>query len=207
MGELIVSEFVTLDGVMQAPGGPKEDTEGGFRHGGWQAPLLDEEAGELITRDIERMDALLLGRKTYDIFANYWPTANVDRIADKLNSAPKFVASRTRRKLAWNNSTQLQDDVPKDVARIKQKYGEVHVIGSGNLVQTLLRNGLVDRFNLWVHPVLLGSGKRLFAEGTVPTSLRLTTSQAFPKGAILLTYEPVGKPRYGDMTVETERTA
>jgi len=120
MGQLIVSEFVTLDGVMQGPGGPEEDIEGGFKHGGWQAPLLDEESLSLITRDIGRMDALLLGRKTYDIFAAYWPKAtNNKEIADKLNNAPKYVASRSRRKLEWNNSTLIQGDLSKEVARIK----------------------------------------------------------------------------------------
>src|SRR5436309_1701060 len=207
MGKLFVSEFVTLDGVMQAPGGPKEDVEGGFKHGGWQALYLDEESGNLITQDIGRMDALLLGRKTYEIFAAYWPTATSNKeIADKLNSAPKFVASRSRRKLEWNNSTLIQGDLPHEVARIKQKHGQVHVIGSGNLVQTLLRHDLIDRFNLWVYPLLLGTGKRLFGDGTVPAGLRLTNSQAFPKGAILLMYERAGKPRYGDLSVESERT-
>src|SRR5437879_9186202 len=113
MGQLIVSEMVSLDGVMQAPGGPEEDTEGGFKQGGWQAALLDEESLSLITRDIGRMDALLLGRKTYDIFAAYWPRATTDKeIADKLNSAPKFVASRSRRRLEWNNSNPIQRDLP-----------------------------------------------------------------------------------------------
>ena len=124
VGQLIVSEMVSLDGVMQAPGGPEEDTEGGFKHGGWQAPLLDEESLSLITRDIGRMDALLLGRKTYDIFAAYWPRATGDKeIADKLNNAPKFVASRSRRRLEWNNSTLIQGDLSKEVARIKQEHG------------------------------------------------------------------------------------
>jgi dihydrofolate reductase len=204
MGQLLVSEFVTLDGVMQAPGAPEEDTESGFKHGGWQAPLIDEESGSHITRDIQRMDALLLGRKTYDIFAGYWPKATGE-IADKLNDAPKFVASRSRRTLAWNNSTLIQGDLSKEVARIKQQHGEVHVIGSGNLVQTLLRHDLVDRFNLWVYPLLLGTGKRLFAEGTVPARLRLTSSRAFPKGAVLLAYERAGKPTYGRVD-EAERT-
>src|SRR5438132_801047 len=145
MGRLIVSEFVTLDGVMQAPGGPDEDTESGFRHGGWQAPLIDEESGSVITKHIQRMDALLLGRKTYDIFAGYWPKA-VGDIADKLNNVPKFVASRSRSKLEWNKSSLVQGDVPKEVVRIKKEHGEVHVIGSGDLVQTLLRHDLVDRF-------------------------------------------------------------
>ncbi len=194
MGQLIVSEMVSLDGVMQAPGGPEEDTEGGFKHGGWQAPLLDEESLSLITREIGRMDALLLGRKTYDIFAAYWPkTTNNKEIADKLNNAPKFVASRSRRRLEWNNSTLIQGDL---------KHGEVHVIGSGNLVQSLLRHDLVDRFNLWVYPLLLGTGKRLFGEGTLPAGLRLSSSQAFPKGAIHLAYERAGKPKHGDLSVK-----
>src|SRR2546427_12605523 len=185
MGQRIVSEFVTLDGIMQALGGPEEDTEGGFKHGGWQAPVLDEESLSLMARDIGRMDALLLGRKTYDIFATYWTKAtNEKEIADKLNNAPKYVASRSRRRLEWNNSSLIQGDVSREVARIKQEHGEVHVIGSGNLVQTLLRFDLVDRLSLWVYPLLLGTGKRLFGEGTVPAGLHLTSSQAFHKGAI-----------------------
>src|SRR5438132_4299784 len=206
MGQLIVSEMVTLDGVMHARGGPEEDTEGGFKHGGWQAPFSDEESSSLITRDIERMDALLLGRKTHDIFAAYWPRATTGEIADKLNNAPKFVASRSRRKLEWSNSTLIEGDLSKEVARIKQKHAEVQVMGSGNLVQTLLRHDLVDRFNLWVYPLLLGTGKRLFGEGTVPAGLRLTSSREFPKGAVHLAYDRAGKPKYGDLSVEAERT-
>src|SRR2546422_5094038 len=206
MGQLIVSEFVTLDGVMQAPGGPEEDTEGGLKHGGWQGLLRDGESLRLITRDIGRMDALLLGRKPYDIFAAYWPRATTGKIADKLNNAPKFVASRSRRRLEWNNSTLIQGDLSKEVARIKQEHGEVHVIGSGNLVQTLLGHELVDLFNLWVYPLLLGTGKRLFGEGTVPAGLRLTASRAFPKGAIHMVYERAGKPKHDDLSVEAERT-
>src|SRR5437870_12438958 len=203
MGQLIVSEMVSLDGVMQAPGGPEEDSEGGCKRGGWQARRLHAKSLSLITRDIGRMDALLLGRKTYDIFAAYWPRATTDKeIADKLNSAPKFVASRSRRRLEWNNSTLIQGDLPKEVARIKQKHGQVHVIGSGNLVQTLLRHDLVDRLNLWVYPLLLGTGKRLFGEGTVPAGLYLTSSQAFPKGAIRLVYERAGMPEHGDPSVK-----
>src|SRR5438445_1824573 len=182
MGQLIVSEMVSLDGVMQAPGGPEEDTEGGFKQGGWQAPLLDEESLSLITRDIGRMDALLLGRKTYDIFAAYWPRATSDKeIADRLNNAPKYVASRGRRRLEWNNSTPIEGDLSKEVARIKQKHGEVHVIGSGNLVQTLLRHDLVDRLSLWVYPLLLGTGKRLFGEGTCPRVSALLALRRSPK--------------------------
>jgi dihydrofolate reductase len=201
MGRLTVSEFVTLDGVLQAPGAPEEDAEGGFRHGGWQAPLIDAESGNVITRHIQQMDALLLGRKTYDIFAAYWPNQR-GAIADKLNGVPKFVASRSRRKLEWQRSTLLHGDVPERVARVKREHGEVHVIGSGELVQALLRHELVDRFDLWVYPLLLGTGKRLFADGTVPTGLRLAGSRAYPKGAIHLEYERAGKPTYGDMADE-----
>src|SRR5438046_8762466 len=123
MGQLIVSEMVSLDGVMQAPGGPEEDTEGGFNHGGWQAPLLDKESLSLITRDIGRMDALLLGRKTYDIFAAYWPKATTNKeIADKLNNAPKFVATRTQRRLGTNNSNLIQGDLANKVASIQQTH-------------------------------------------------------------------------------------
>lgn len=201
MGQLFVDMFVTLDGVIQGPGAPKEDLEGGFKHGGWQAPYLDEESDKLITEDIERIDALLLGRKTYDIFAAYWPKANKDmQIAAKLNSVPKYVASRTLKKVDWNNSTLINGDVAEGVARIKQKYSEVHVIGSGNLVQTLLKHDLVDKLNLWVYPVILGSGKRLFAQGAIPAALRLVKSAVFSKGAVLLTYERAGKPTYGDLS-------
>src|SRR5437667_11955313 len=162
MGQLIVSEMVTLDGVMQAPGGPGEDTEGGFKHGGWQAPLLDEESLSLITRDIGRMDALLLGRKTYDIFAAYWPRATTNKeIADRLNNAPKYVASRSRRRLEWNNSTLIQRDMYKEVSRIRQNHGEVHVIGIGNLVQTLPRHDLVDRFKLCSKQIRHGTTNKL----------------------------------------------
>ena len=202
MGDLVVDTFLTLDGVMQAPGAPREDPEGGFRHGGWQVPHFDAPSGKAIGEGIERMDALLLGRKTYDIFAAYWPTAPQDHpIAAKLNAVPKYVASRTLRSAAWRNSTILQGDAAQAIAEVKRRHRETHVIGSGNLVQTLLRHGLADRFNLWLYPVTLGQGKRLFAEGTVPTAFRLERSQAFPNGAVLLTYRPVGKPTYGDATL------
>ena len=146
------------------------------------------------------MEALLLGRKTYEIFAAYWPQQSAENpIAVRLNSAPKYVASRTLDTVGWTNSKLIQGDVAEAVARLTGEFGRVDVIGSGNLVQTLLRNGLVDRLNLWVYPVLLGSGKRLFAEGTVPTALRLVESATFPKGAVLLTYERAGKPTFASI--------
>ena len=198
MGELVVNMFTSLDGVLQAPGGPDEDREEGYKYGGWQAPYFDEESGKVIGEGIAGIEALLLGRKTYEIFAGYWPNQS-GPIATSLNEARKYVASRTLKTVDWANSTLIQGDVAEAVARLKTEYGQVTVIGSGNLVQTLLREDLIDRLNLWVYPVLLGSGKRLFAEGTVPTALRLVESATFSKGAVLLSYEHVGRPTFGSM--------
>lgn len=198
MGSIVVDQFVTLDGVVQAPGQPGEDASGGFRHGGWQVPYFDAESGEVMAGEVGRTEALLLGRRTYDIFASHWPKAPADDpFARKLNGMPKYVASRTLQRADWQNATVLGPDLRGEVARIKGLHEEVHVIGSGDLVQTLLRERLVDRLNLWVYPLLLGSGKRLFAGGTVPAALRLTRSRAFGNGALLLTYEPAGEPTYG----------
>jgi len=204
MGRLIVTEFMTLDGVAQAPGGPDEDSDGGFTHGGWQAPVADEESGEVIFEEASSMDALLLGRRTYEIFADYWPNASPESpFTGLLNDVPKHVASRTLADpLAWHGSTLLAGDLAQDVTGLKERHEEVHVIGSLDLVQSLLRFGLVDRLNLWVYPLLLGGGKRVFADGTVPTALRLTESVTYPKGALHLTYESAGAPTYGSMGIE-----
>jgi dihydrofolate reductase len=198
MGKLVVNTFTSLDGVMQAPGMPEEDREGGFDHGGWQVPYFDEESGEVMTETLAAFDAMLLGRKTYEIFAGYWPYAPADDpIAARLNEAPKYVASRTLDSVGWKNSTLLKDDLAGEVARLKEQHNEIHTSGSGNLVQSLMQQGLVDQYNLWVYPVLLGSGKRLFGDGTAPTALRLIESRTFGNGAVLLSYEPTGKPEYG----------
>lgn len=197
-GKLIVDQFMTLDGIVQAPGGPDEDTSSNFAHGGWQASLLDDESLKLIVEEIEMDEALLLGRRTYEIFANFWPKAPAeDPIARKLNAMPKYVASHTLRRVEWANSALLGPDLRQEIARIKSRHKETHVIGSGDLVQSLLRERLVDRLNLWVYPLTLGTGKRLFGDGTVPTALELVRSRAFPKGAVLLTYETRGEPTYG----------
>ncbi|MEU8069310.1 dihydrofolate reductase family protein [Micromonospora sp. NPDC049151] len=200
MGKLIATEFLTLDGVAQAPGEPDEDREGGFSHGGWQMPLLDEASGAAMFQQASGMDALLLGRKTYDIFAGYWPKAPADiPFTGLLNGVPKYVASRTLAEpLTWANSTLVDGDLAERVAEMKDRHAEVHVIGSLDLMRSLLRHGLVDRLNLWLYPVVLGTGKRLFGEGTVPTALRLTESVIHAHGALRLTYEPVGAPTYGD---------
>ncbi|MET7469129.1 dihydrofolate reductase family protein [Micromonospora sp. NPDC005686] len=200
MGTLIVTEFLTLDGVAQAPGEPDEDREGGFSHGGWQMPLLDDKSGAVMFQRASSMDALLLGRKTYDIFAGYWPKAPADMpFTGLLNGVPKYVASRTLTEpLAWANSTLVSGDLAERVTEMKARHDEVHVIGSLDLVQSLLRAGLVDRLNLWLYPVVLGTGKRLFGEGTVPSALRLTESVTHAHGTLQLTYEPAGAPVYGD---------
>jgi dihydrofolate reductase len=201
MGKLIVTEFVTLDGVAQAPGGPDEDRDGGFPHGGWQAPLRDEKVGGDIFEQASHMDALLLGRRTYEIFADYWPTAS-EKIpfTGLLNRVPKYVASRTLAEpLAWQGSTLVAESIAESVTALKQRHDEVHVIGSLNLVQSLLRFGLVDRLNLWLFPLLLGDGKHVFADGTVPTALRLTESFTYANGILHLAYETVGAPTYGNL--------
>jgi dihydrofolate reductase len=201
VGRLIVTEYVTLDGVAQAPGEPDEDRDGGFDHGGWLAPFVDHETGAAVFEQAKDMDALLLGRKTYEIFARYWPNAPEEiPFTGLLNRVPKYVASRTLAEpLGWQGSTLVGGELAAGIAEVKQRHHAVHVIGSLDLVQSLLRLGLVDRLNLWLNPVLLGSGKRVFAGGTVPTALRLTTSVTHPKGALQLTYETAGTPTYGNL--------
>lgn len=203
MGKLIVTEFVTLDGVAQAPGQPDEDRDGGFEHGGWQAPLVDQEAGGVVFEQARNMDALLLGRRTYEIFAGYWPNAPEEiPFTGLLNGVPKYVASRTLADpLAWHGSTLLAESTAESVASHKKRHDELHVIGSLNLVQSLLRLGLVDRLNLWLFPLLLGSGKRVFDDGTQPTALQLTESVTYPNGTLHLGYETVGAPTYGNLAI------
>ena len=204
MGKLIVTEFVTLDGVAQAPGGPDEDRDSGFAYGGWQAPLVDEESGGVMFERAKSMDALLLGRRTYEIFADYWPRAPEEiPFTGLLNGVPKYVASRTLAgPLGWQGSTLVAGDLGEGVTALKEGYDEIHVIGSLDLVQSLLRYGLVDRMNLWVYPLLLGRGKRVFADGTVPTALRLTESVTYPNGTLQLAYQTAGVPTYGNLAIE-----
>ena len=200
MGKLTVQMFVTLDGVVQAPGGPEEDREGGFPHGGWQFPFLDEGSLGRIGQNLEGMDALVLGRKTYGIFAGYWPSAPVENpFARKMNEVPKYVASRTLDLVDWNNARLIEGDLAEAVKRIKVEHGETYVIGSADLVQSLMHQRLVDRLVLVNYPVVLGSGKRLFAEGVNPTRFKLVESRAGERGAVLMTYELDGKPTYGTM--------
>jgi dihydrofolate reductase len=206
IGKLVVTEFLTLDGVAQAPGEPDEDRDGGFAHGGWQAPLLDQASGRAMFEQASGMDALLLGRKTYEIFANCWPSAPEEiPFTGLLNRVPKYVASRTLAgPLAWQGSTLLTGDLVESIATAKERHNELHVIGSLDLVQSLLRHGLVDRLNLWLYPLLLGSGKQVFAEGTMPTALRLTESVTYANGTLQLTYDTAGEPVYGNLAIGTD---
>ncbi len=204
MGKLIVTEFMTLDGVAQAPGGPDEDRESGFEHGGWQAPVSEPSEGEVMFEQASTMDALLLGRRTYEIFADYWPTAPAETpFTELLNRVPKYVASRTLAEpLEWAGSSLLTGDLASSIAALKDRHDEVHVIGSLDLVQSLLAEGLVDQLRLWQYPLVLGTGKRVFEDGAPPIALRLTGSLTHPGGALQLTYEPAGAPTYADMAAE-----
>lgn len=193
MNKLIVGTFLTLDGVMQAPGDPQEDTEGGFKHGGWQAPYFDADAGRIMDEQMAATEALLLGRVTYQIFASFWPNApEDDPMAKKLNSIPKYVVSTTLNEVEWNNSTLIKGNVAEEVANLKQQPGSgyLSVVGSGRLAQTLMQYDLVDEYSLWFHPIVLGSGKRLFADGITPINLRLVDAKTTGSGIVILTYRP-----------------
>jgi len=192
---LVVSTFLTLDGVMQAPGGAEEDTEGGFRHGGWQMPIFDEEAGRLIDEEWSTIAGFLFGRKTYEIFASYWPHATEDEeIAKILNTLPKYVWSNTLEHVEWNNSHLMRGDLVEEVTRLKEQPGEgiLAVIGSSRLAQSLMRHNLVDGYTLWYHPLVLGSGKRLF-EDVPRMDLALTDVRRTPKGVVVLRYKAAGR--------------
>jgi dihydrofolate reductase len=199
MRKLIVLEFVSLDGVIQAPGGPEEDTSGGFKYGGWVAGYGDDVLGEEIGKQMSEPFDLLLGRKTYDIFAGYWPTAKRDLdVAEIFNKCTKYVASRTLKRLEWKNSVLLGQDVAKEIKKLKAQNGpELQVYGSGNFVQTLLKNDLVDELRLKIFPITLGNGKKLFAEGTMPTGFKLIYSKVSPNGIIIATYKRDGDVKTG----------
>jgi dihydrofolate reductase len=186
--KLVVCEFVTLDGVMQAPGLVDEDTEGGFKHGGWQQPYVDEVFQQAVDETMAAAGALLLGRKTYDIFARYWPTAK-EPVADRINSFKKYVPSTTRDRLDWQNSVLIKGDVVPEIAKIKQQDGkDLLVFGSGTLVQTLLRHELVDELLLVIHPLILGGGKRLFREEYRRRPFELVDSKPTTKGVLVARY-------------------
>lgn len=217
MRRLVVAAFVTLDGVMQAPGGPDEDPTGGFTQGGWSVPYWDDTMNEAMGESFGEPFALLLGRRTYEIFAAHWPhvTDDVresrggdasdieDPAGQALNNATKYVASRTLDKVEWQNSVLLEGDVAEAVAKLKSEDGpEIQVHGSGDLIQTLLRHNLIDVLRLWIFPVVVGPGKRLFGGGTVPGSLRLVDAQTSTTGVVIATYEPAGAIECGSFAFE-----
>jgi dihydrofolate reductase len=207
MRELIVNTFLTLDGVMQAPGGPEEDPSAGFEHGGWSFGYWDEQMQETMGELLSKPFDLVLGRKTYEIFAAYWPYSD-DPGAEPLNKATKHVASTTLKKVEWENSNLIEGKVPEAVRALKHEDGpELQVHGSANLIQTLLEHGLIDEFRLWVFPLVLGKGKRLFDGGTVPAGLEVVSSQTSSTGVIMATYRSGAEIKYGSFAEETPSEA
>jgi dihydrofolate reductase len=203
-GRIIIDLFTTLDGVAQAPGGPDEDTSGDFPWGGWQAPIEDDNVGQEVMAGIDAMDALVLGRRTYDIFAGYWPLhAEGDAegvIGRKFNDIPKYVASRQSLELGWQGTTQLGADIAAEVAALRERHENIHVIGSVDFVQTLLKEELYDELILWVYPIVLGQGKKVFPDGAAPANLTLLhPPRVGSAGAVSLHYAPNGVPTTGTM--------
>lgn len=199
MRKIVVLSFISLDGVMQAPGGPEEDTSGGFKYGGWTFPYFDEFAGNIMDEQMSMPFDLLLGRKTYDIFAEYWPKhPEIESVAGPFNKATKYVVSSSSPRLTWENSALIDGDVVVKLKELKQQDGPMlQVHGSGNMIQTLLKNDLVDELWLKIFPVTLGNGKRLFAEGTIPAAFELMESKTSPSGIIFANYKRSGEVKTG----------
>ena len=199
---LSITTFLSVDGVMQGPGSPDEDRSEGFDRGGWLVPLFDEATGQFITEVFDKADAFLLGRRTYEIFAGYWPkvTDATDPVATRLNDLPKYVVTHRLRSADWHNSTIVKGDIPAEVAKLKQMPGrELQVHGSGTLAQTLLENDLVDEWRLLVFPVIVGAGRRLFPDAGVATGLRLVDSRMTDSGVAIHVYQPTGRPEFGEV--------
>ena len=197
---LTLNSFLTLDGVMQAPGGPQEDTDDDFEHGGWSFPYGDQESGAAIAGWFANADAFLLGRRTYEIFSSYWPSVTDpdNPVAAKLNAMPKYVVSRTLRSLDWEGSSLLDGDIVARVNKLKERPGnELQVHGSGALAHTLIDHDLIDEYRLLFFPLHLGTGKKLFRDGARAAALRLTSTRTTGSGVVIATYEPAGPVRYG----------
>lgn len=202
---LTVTTFMTLDGVVQAPGAPDEDRRGGFEHGGWLVPYADDDMGRLVAGWFGEADAFLLGRRTYEIFAGHWPRVADDNVvARALNALPKHVASTTLQSTSWAHS-HLVRDVAGEVARLKAQPGrELQVHGSPTLVRALMAHGLVDEYRLWIYPVVLGSGRRLFDDPSVATALALVDAKTTSTGVAVHTYRPAGEPKHGSFALDPE---
>lgn len=199
MRKIVVLSFISLDGVMQAPGGPEEDTSGGFKYGGWTVPYFDEFSGNIMDEQMSMPFDLLLGRKTYDIFAAYWPKhPEIESVAGPFNKCSKYVVSHDQIDLPWKGSELVTDDVVAKLKELKSGDGPMlQVHGSGNMIQTLLKNDLVDELWLKIFPVTLGKGKRLFAEGTMPAAFELIDSKTSPSGVIFANYRRAGNVKTG----------
>jgi dihydrofolate reductase len=200
-----LATYLSLDGVMQGPGRPTEDPSGGFEHGGWQFPYADEELGTFSEQWFAEADAFLLGRRTYEIFAAFWPTVTDadDVIATSLNTLPKYVVSTTLDRAEWHNTTIIRTDVLEKIAELRERPGrELQIHGSGALARTLLDHGMLDELRLWTYPVVLGSGMRLFEPGRTATAMRLIESRTTGSGCVVSVYRPAGKPTYGDFAQE-----
>ncbi|MGV8087313.1 MAG: dihydrofolate reductase family protein [Candidatus Woesearchaeota archaeon] len=196
MRKIIVLSFLTLDGVMQAPGGPEEDTSGGFKYGGWVTPYFDDFSSKVMEKQMSNQSDLLLGRKTFEIFASYWP--HHEDTWPGINNVKKYVVSKTISTSEWNNSIFLKNDIVNKIKKLKQQDGpDIQVHGSGNLIQTLLKHDLIDEFWLKIFPITLGKGKRLFAEGTIPVAFKLIESQVSPNGVIIASYARAGDVETG----------
>ncbi|MBX4206059.1 dihydrofolate reductase family protein [Candidatus Microgenomates bacterium] len=198
MRKIIVLEFMTLDGVIQAPGGPEEDTSGNFKYGGWTAPYFDDFSGSVMAEQMKEPFSLLLGRKTFEIFASYWPQHESEWPG--VNDAPKYVVSKSLKKSDWNNTVFINNNVVEELKKLKNQKGpDMQVYGSGNLIQTLLKNDLVDELWLKIFPITLGTGKRLFEEGTIPVAFKLTDSKVSPSGVIIANYKRAGNVKTGSL--------
>jgi dihydrofolate reductase len=208
MRKIITTTFVTLDGVIQAPGGPEEDPTNKFKWGGWSANYWDDMMGNVMGESMKKDFDLLLGRKTYEIFAAHWPYIKNDPVADQFNSTKKYVVSHQPMDLAWKNSTLISENVVEELKKLKKQDGnDMWVHGSVNLIQTLLSNHLVDAMHLWIFPVTIGKGKRLFAEGTNPGNLKLTSSKTSTTGVVITSYEPAGELITGSFALDTPTDA
>lgn len=205
MRKLVVNTFITLDGVMQAPGGPEEDPTGDFKYGGWSFHSWDEMMGKTMDEFMAKPFELLLGRRTYEMFAAHWPYIKDDPTADKFNATKKYVVSKTINKVNWSNSFLIKDNVVQEINKLKQQGGpELQVHGSGNLIKTLVNGNLVDEFNVWTFPVVVGKGKQLFGGGTNAANLKLIDVKSSGTGVIIATYLPAGELKLGTFALENE---
>ncbi|MEX1997913.1 MAG: dihydrofolate reductase family protein [Candidatus Andersenbacteria bacterium] len=196
MRKIIILSFITIDGVIQAPGGPKEDVSGGFKYGGWIVPYFDDFLGEVMGKQMSKPFELLLGRKTFEIFASYWPQHEAEWPG--VNAATKYVAANTPTTQEWSNTVFLKDKVVDEIKKLKEQNGpDLQVHGSANFIQTLLKNDLVDELWLKIFPITLGPGKRLFSDGAIPAAFKLTDSKVSPKGVIVANYERAGEVKTG----------